>query len=634
MSVNLSPLGGAGAQFFSNNGVPLAGGLLYTYLAGTSTPATTYSSSNGITALANPIVLDSAGRVPTGEIWLTDGISYKFVLKDATDVLIATWDNLSGINSNFISYTSQQQTITATAGQTVFNLTIDYVPGTNNLAVFVNGSKQIAGVNYTETDSNTVTFLTGLNVGDVVQFSTATPVAPNATTAANVSYTPAGASAVTTTVQAKLRESVSVKDFGAVGNGVADDTAAIIAALTASSAVYFPAGTYLTTGNINIKDKNIFGAGANVSIVKLSGTNTNASLFINGGSISTAWGSGGGCTIRDLSLQGNWDGATTNSTTDISTIGGLVKWWAGAYIKIYDCNLYNCFGFGFFCYRMGYSDIHDCHIYTNAKNGVHVDGPNGSDAITSSSINQTSVNSCRGTGATGGKAIYIKNGFYFNVNGCTIEDVDIGIYIDGNDNRNITVFESYIESTTTAGINYVGSGLDLMLFQNVIATAPYFVQTDPAFQTYVAIGNFNLSDVYALPISVAASQEVLLSNATPSKTLNQITLQPGTWLITASFIGETGAGTGQMSARQEFGLNTAASLPAYSSSYSKARLRGDCTSTINTADGFINGTLTYVERFITPTTIYLYGGATSITSTLVVAVTSHINAVKVNGAYV
>jgi len=231
MSVNLSPLGGAGAQFFSNNGVPLAGGLLYTYIAGTSTPATTYNSSSGITPLPNPIILDSAGRVPTGEIWLSDGISYKFVLKDATDVLIATWDNLSGINSNFISYTSQQQTITATAGQTVFDLTIDYVPGANNLAVYVNGSKQIVTTNYTETDSNTVTFLTGLNVGDLVQVSTATPVATNATTAANVSYTPAGASAVTTTVQTKLRETVSIDDFGADPTGVADSYSAIQAAL-------------------------------------------------------------------------------------------------------------------------------------------------------------------------------------------------------------------------------------------------------------------------------------------------------------------------------------------------------------------------------------------------------------------
>ena len=254
MSVNLSPLGGAGAQFFTNDGVPLSGGLLYTYLAGTSTPATTYTSSNGITALANPIILDAAGRVPTGEIWLTDGISYKFVLKDSTGALIATWDGLSGINSNFIAFTAQEETATATAGQTVFNTTINYIPATNNLAVFVNGSNQIVDVNYTETDSNTVTFLTGLNVGDVVKFNTATPVATNATSAANVSYTPAGVGAATTSVQTKLREYVSVTDFGATGDGVTDDATAIQAAVTAAAGtkLFFPAGTYLIGTTINL----------------------------------------------------------------------------------------------------------------------------------------------------------------------------------------------------------------------------------------------------------------------------------------------------------------------------------------------------------------------------------------------
>ena len=244
MSVNLSPLGGAGAQFFTNDGVPLSGGLLYTYQAGSTTPATTYTSSSGITALANPIILDAAGRVPTGEIWLTDGIAYKFVLKDSTDVLIATWDGLSGINSNFIAYSSVEETATATAGQTVFDLSLTYIVGANSLAVFVNGSNQIVNVNYLETDENTVTFITGLNVGDVVKFSTATPVATNAMDAANVSYTPAGAQAVTTNVQAKLRQIVSVMDFGAVGDGIADDTAAFQAAVDAAQTIYVPAGTF------------------------------------------------------------------------------------------------------------------------------------------------------------------------------------------------------------------------------------------------------------------------------------------------------------------------------------------------------------------------------------------------------
>jgi hypothetical protein len=93
MSVSLSPYAGAGAQFFDNNGNPLAGGLIYTYAAGTTTPIATYTSSSGGTANANPIVLDSAGRTPA-QIWLTAGNSYKFVLQTSLGTLIKTDDNI------------------------------------------------------------------------------------------------------------------------------------------------------------------------------------------------------------------------------------------------------------------------------------------------------------------------------------------------------------------------------------------------------------------------------------------------------------------------------------------------------------------------------------------------------------
>lgn len=97
MAVNLSSLGGAAAQFFDNSGVPLAGGKLHTYATGTTTPQATYTSSSGVTPHANPIILDSAGRVPGGEIWLTDNLTYKFVIETSTGVLLGTYDNVPGI---------------------------------------------------------------------------------------------------------------------------------------------------------------------------------------------------------------------------------------------------------------------------------------------------------------------------------------------------------------------------------------------------------------------------------------------------------------------------------------------------------------------------------------------------------
>lgn len=95
--VFLSSFGGAGAQFFDNNGQPLAGGKIYTYEAGTTTPLPTYTTSTGITAHANPIILDSAGRVPGGEIWLAAGVSYKFALYTSLDILIGTYDNVASV---------------------------------------------------------------------------------------------------------------------------------------------------------------------------------------------------------------------------------------------------------------------------------------------------------------------------------------------------------------------------------------------------------------------------------------------------------------------------------------------------------------------------------------------------------
>ena len=183
MAVNLSMLAGAGAQFFDNSGVPLAGGLVYTYAAGTTTPQTTYTSSAGNIAHTNPIVLNSAGRVAAGgEIWLTDAVAYKFVLETATAVTIATYDNVTG-NASGIS-----SSLAASSGSAL------------------------------------------------------------------VGYLPAGAGAVATTVQAKLRETVSVKDFGAVGDGTTDDTVAIQAAVlygyTNGVKLYFNDGSYLLSNSI------------------------------------------------------------------------------------------------------------------------------------------------------------------------------------------------------------------------------------------------------------------------------------------------------------------------------------------------------------------------------------------------
>lgn len=74
-------------------GAPLVSGKLYTYLAGTTTPATTYSDAAGSSANANPIILNARGEAV---VFLTAGTNYKFVLKTTLDVTIWTQDDIVG----------------------------------------------------------------------------------------------------------------------------------------------------------------------------------------------------------------------------------------------------------------------------------------------------------------------------------------------------------------------------------------------------------------------------------------------------------------------------------------------------------------------------------------------------------
>jgi hypothetical protein len=136
MAVSISLFAGIGAQFFTDDGVPLAGGLIYSYAAGTTTPKTTYTSSAGNIAHPNPIILNSAGRVPGGEIWLTLG-SYKFILATSTNVTIATYDNVTSIAGDF----NLVGNFTGNGTQTIFTLPLSPV-NENSTQVYINGVYQ------------------------------------------------------------------------------------------------------------------------------------------------------------------------------------------------------------------------------------------------------------------------------------------------------------------------------------------------------------------------------------------------------------------------------------------------------------------------------------------------------------
>lgn len=164
MAYFLSPIGND--QQCSANGAPLSGGKIYTYLAGTSTPAPTYTDSTSGTQQANPIILNSLG-LPASPIWMTGGIVLKFVIKDSADVLIRTIDGVSGINDT--SSTASEWTdsgltptyISATsfslAGDQTANFQVNRRVRTKNTAGYIYG--RITASVY----ASTITTVTVLN---------------------------------------------------------------------------------------------------------------------------------------------------------------------------------------------------------------------------------------------------------------------------------------------------------------------------------------------------------------------------------------------------------------------------------------------------------------------------------------
>jgi hypothetical protein len=242
MTVRLSPLAGAGWQLFDDSGIPLAGGKIYTYTAGSSTPQATYTTSAGNIAHSNPIVLDANGRVPN-EVWLTQGIDYKFIIKTSAEVLIGTYDNLQGINDIQAQITAIEAGIFA------------------DLADTSNVAKGDALIGFKQAN------MAGVYTGAVGQ-----------------------------TVHRKLQEIVSVFDFMTTvqiqdvqaRTSLVDVQSAINAAFAAviangSGTLYFPRGTYYVSGYIGNTDYAGVTQEINLAVIGEPGTviNCNPSVYEN-----------------------------------------------------------------------------------------------------------------------------------------------------------------------------------------------------------------------------------------------------------------------------------------------------------------------------------------------------------------
>lgn len=404
MAVSLSPLAGAGWQFFDNNGLPLAGGFLYTYTAGTSTPQATYTTSAGSVANANPIVLDSSGRTTT-ETWLTQGIAYKFILQTSAGVQIWSNDNVSGIND----FTAIYSALSASTGSS----------------------------------------LIGYNQGST--------------------------GAVTETVQAKLKQTLSVKDFGAKGDGTTDDTAAINAALLAISsggALYFPTGTYKITSAITIPTHiKLYGDGSGSTKINCSGDG----IYINTTSASSE------------TYQQSIEGITLNGTSTTGTGITLTHAHFGTFIDVevigFNIGMYLNYSFCSSFYRCRFNSNNTGVQLTNQSNNVNFFGG--------------SFNNNINTGITMDGVLCVNligvDVEYNGTRGIIIRGVQIG----GNPNTStINIIGCYIEENgTTANGRHItiggSSSADTYTTYNVNIQDNFFYNSNTTMDAAITCYNCN-----------------------------------------------------------------------------------------------------------------------------------------------
>ena len=293
---NTNVFGGTYFQWFifqQNNDQPVTPtGGTWDFTTNTGTPPTGWT-----TVVAS---------VAVNPVWFSTG----FV--DSRNPTVIVWSVPSLLtSSNSIYATAYSQTFTGNGTQTAFTLSSSPVT-VNNTDVSINGVVQVPGVDYT-VNSVTLTTTTPVINGAVmlvkykqslpnsyygaasnVQF---TPVGALTSTnvqsaiaevvtdlalssgSSTVGYLPAGTNAVATTVQTKLRESVSVLDFMTAAQitdvqantASIDVTTAVQAALTASVAVIFPPGTYLVSAVTLQGYQKISGYGATIKAATAAG---------------------------------------------------------------------------------------------------------------------------------------------------------------------------------------------------------------------------------------------------------------------------------------------------------------------------------------------------------------------------
>jgi hypothetical protein len=214
------------------------------------------------------------------------------------------YGSIDALNANFDAIETALENTLSRDGTLPNNMEADLDMDSHRIINLANGVNNQDAVTKSQLDTNKA------EINALVQALSTTPYGD----AGNVSYIPAGVSAVATTVQAKLRETISVKDFGAVGNGVANDFGAIQAANNAAAtlgkALFFPSGVYgvnITASGASLNQTTSWFANNDVTILRLDFGTTTSSNTVQQFNQT-------GLVLRGLTFDGQVTRASTPTT--------------------------------------------------------------------------------------------------------------------------------------------------------------------------------------------------------------------------------------------------------------------------------------------------------------------------------
>lgn len=280
-------------QFFDNNGDPLAGGKVYTYEAGTTTPKTTWSDAAETTPNANPIILDSGGRATI--YWSG---SYKVVVHASDDTLVTSVDDVAPLDTLRTDLANSTDVAKGDALVTVKRSDSNSIATTQHIVneqrpIYVTADFGALGNGTTDDRASFSTADTSSGTTELIYVSPGTyRIASNLTLNGHYFFAPGAKlkpdASVTVTMNGSVIASayqifdlsnsnaaitgpkncsqIFVDWFGAVGDAATDNTKAFKSAITAAGlhggTVYIPAGTYSINTPLTFSEKvKLIGAG-------------------------------------------------------------------------------------------------------------------------------------------------------------------------------------------------------------------------------------------------------------------------------------------------------------------------------------------------------------------------------------